>query len=74
MYLISNTICRKNNKDKDKKINALIDLGSEVDAIHLAYARKLGFQARKIDVSAQKIDRSHLDIFEMVIADYSIND
>ena len=41
---------RKNDKDKDKDMRALIDLGSKVNAIHLAYATKLGFHARKIDV------------------------
>ena len=40
--------------------------------MHPAYATKLGFRTRKTDLSAQKIDRSHLDIFGMVIADYSV--
>ena len=60
---------RKNNKDKDKDIRALIDSGSKVNAMHSTYATKLGLRARKIDVGAQKIDRSHLDTFGMVIAD-----
>ena len=37
-----------------------------------AYAMKLGLHARKIDVGAQKIDGSHLDIFGIVIADCSV--
>ena len=64
--------CRKNDKDEDKDVRALIDLGSEVNAIHPAYATKLGLRARKIDVGAQKIDRSYLDTFGMVIADCSV--
>ena len=42
--------------------------------MHLAYATKLGLRAGKIDVGTQKIDRSHLDTFGMVIVDYSVKD
>ena len=35
---------------------------------------KLGLCARKVDVVVQKIDRSHLNTFRMVIADYSVKD
>ena len=35
---------------------------------------KLGFCARKFYMSIQKIDGSHLEIFEIVIANYSIKD
>ena len=62
---------QKNDKDKDKNVRALIDLGSKVNAMHPAYATKLGLHARKINVGAQKINGSHLDTFKMVIADYS---
>ena len=31
---------------------------------------KLGFCIKKIDISMQKIDRSYLDIFRIVIIDY----
>ena len=55
-------------------MRALIDSGSKVNIMHLAYARKLGLNARKIDVGVQKIDRSYLDIFEMVIVDCSVKD
>ena len=40
--------------------------------MHPAYATKLGHCARKIDVGAQKIDRSHLHTFGIVIADCSV--
>ena len=63
---------RKNDEDEDKDVRALIDSGSEVNAMHPAYATKLGLRARKIDVGAQKIDGSHLDTFGMVIADCSV--
>ena len=55
-------------------MRALIDLGSKVNAMHSTYATKLGLRARKIDVGAQKIDGSHLDTFEMVIADCFVKD
>ena len=59
---------RKNAEDKNKDFRALIDSGSEVNAIHLVYATKLGLHAMKIDVVAKKIDGSHLDSFGIVIA------
>ena len=66
--------CQKNDKDKDKDVRALIDSGSKINAMHPAYTTKLGLRTRKIDIGAQKIDRSHLDTFGMVIADCSIKD
>ena len=65
---------QKNDEDEDKDVRALIDLGNEVNAMHLAYAMKLGLRARKIDVGAHKIDGSYLDTFGMVIADCSFKD
>ena len=43
---------RKNDKDKDKDVRALIDSSSEVNAMYSAYDTKLGLRARKIDVGA----------------------
>ena len=60
---------------KDKKvIRALIDFGSKVNAITLAYASKLGFQVQKTDIGAQKIDGSLLWTFGMVIAGFQVED
>ena len=56
------------------KTKALIDSESEINAISPAYAKKLGFQIRKTDVGAQKIDRSSLNTFGMVIAGFQIQD
>ena len=50
----------------------MIDSSSNANAMHSAYATKLGFRVRKIDVGIQKIDRSYLDIFGMVIVDCSV--
>ena len=60
---------------KDKNgIQALLDLGSELNAMNPAYAKKLGLRIRQTDVEAQKIDRSHLDTFGIVIAGFSLQD
>ena len=47
-------------------------MGRKINAMHPTYAKKLGLHTRKIDIGAQKIDGSHLDTFEMVIADCSV--
>ena len=39
-----------------------------------AYATKLGFLDRNINIGAQKINGSYLDTFRMVIADFSVKD
>ena len=57
-------------KDKWKTIQALINSGNKVNAMTLAYVKKLGLWTPKTDVGAQKIDRSSLDTFEMVIAGF----
>ena len=59
----------KNNKDKNKDVRALINLGSKVKVMYPTYATKLGLCTRKIDVGPQKINGSHLDTFEIVITD-----
>ena len=65
---------QKNDKDENKDVRALIDLGSKVNAMHTTYATKLGLHIRKIDIGAQKIDKSHLDTFEIVITDCLVKD
>ena len=39
-----------------------------------AYVERLGLKTRKTNVGAQKIDGSALEIFEMVIADFQVED
>lgn len=53
-------------------MRALIDSGSEVNAMNPTYATKLGLRVRKTDVGAKKIDRSRLDTFRMVIVDFLV--
>ena len=45
---------------KKKEVQALIDSGSEVNAMSLAYTSNLGLKVRHTDVGAQKIDGSIL--------------
>ncbi|MCJ1349417.1 hypothetical protein MMC31_007657 [Peltigera leucophlebia] len=65
--------CHKPKKDTDE-IQALIDSGSEVNAMAPAYAKKLGLRIRKTDVGAQKIDGSALETYGMVIAGFQVQD
>lgn len=53
---------------------ALIDSGSEVNAMHPAYAKKLTLLVRKTDVGAQKIDESRPETFVMAIAGFFVED
>lgn len=56
-------------KDKDN-IKALLDLSSKINAMNLLYTKKLGFQIRQTDIGAQKIDKSYLNMFEIVIVGF----
>lgn len=56
----------------DSKTRALLNNGSKVNAISPAYAEKLCLQVPKTDVSAQKIDGSILETFEMVITSFQV--
>ncbi len=53
-------------------IRALIDSGSEVNAMTPAYATKLGLTTRKTSVGVQKIDGLLLKTYGMVSARFSI--
>ena len=61
-------------KKDTAEVRALIDLGSEVNAMAPAYAKKLGLRVRKTDVGAQKIDGSTLGTYGMVIAGFQVQD
>ena len=61
-------------KDKGKDVLALLNSGSEVNAMTLAHMAHLSLKVIVTDVSAQKIDRSSLAIYGMVIASFQIVD
>ena len=56
------------------EIQDLIDSKSEVNAIAPAYVKKLGLQVRKTNIGAQKIDRSTLKTYDIVIAGFQVQD
>ena len=57
-----------------EQVKALLDSSSKVNAMSLAFARKLGLHIRKTNIKAQKMDNSALEIFGMVIADLEVED
>ena len=59
---------------KKNKVQALIDSGSEVNAMTLGYALKLGLKVCPTNVGAQKIDGFTLKTFEMVLASFQVED
>ena len=59
-------------KDKGKNVLALLDFESEVNAMTPAYAAQLGLKVQKTDICAQKIDRSSLATYGMVIAAFQL--
>ena len=61
-------------RKKSVSMSALLDSGSEVNAIHPTLARKLGLPVRPTDVGRQKVDGTMLDIFGMVVTAFSVTD
>ena len=59
-------------KDKGKNALALLDSGSEVNVITLAYKAHLGLKVRVTDVGVQKIDGSLLATYGIVIATFQV--
>ena len=53
---------------------ALLDSSSEVNAMHPAFAERLGLVVRTTNVGAQKIDGTTLETYEMVVAAFSVTD
>ncbi len=58
-------------KDKTK---ALLDLGSEVNAMSQAFAEQLGLKICRTNVGAQKIDGTILETYRMVVSTFSVSD
>ena len=59
---------------QEEQVRALLNSGSEVNAMNPDYARKLGLKIRRTNIGAQKIDGSALETFGMVIADFQVED
>ena len=62
-------------KDTDKTpVQALIDSGSKVNAIHPFFVKQLCLPIKPTDVGAQKIDGTTLDTHGMIVAAFSVVD
>ena len=59
-------------KDKGKDVLALLDSGSEVNAMTLAYAIYLGLKMRVTNIGLQKINKSSAAIYGIVIAAFQV--
>ncbi len=56
------------------QIEALLDTGSEVNAMSQAFAQQLGLKICKTNVGAQKIEGTTLETYEMVVSIFSVSD
>ena len=59
---------------EEEQVKALLNSGSEVNAMNPNFARKLDLKVWKTNVGAQKIDGSALETFGMVIANFQMED
>ena len=59
---------------QEKQVKALLDNGSEVNAINPDFARKLGLKVWNTNIGAQRIDGFALEIFEIVITEFQFED
>ena len=53
---------------------ALLDSGSEVNAMNPTFAFQLGFRIQKTNIGAQKIDGTILETYGMVVSIFSLLD
>ena len=63
-YIYYQVLFKKNKA----QVQALINLGSEVNATHLIFAKQLGLSIRPTDFGVQKIDNITLNTYEMMLA------
>ena len=61
-------------RKKSVSMSALLDSGSEVNAIHPTLVQKLGLSIRPTDVGTQKVDGTILYTFGMVVIAFSVTD
>lgn len=59
-------------KDKKNKIQALINLSSKVNTIAPRYITKISLKVCHINIGAQKIDGSTIKMFEIVLANFQV--
>lgn len=51
---------------------ALFDSSSEINAIHLNFAKRQGFSIKTIDIRAQKINDTMLNTYKILVAAFSM--
>lgn len=61
-------------KNKENKLQALIDSGNRINAMRLAYISKIDLWVRCTNVRAQKINGSTLKTFGMILANFQVED
>ena len=61
-------------KKNKTPLQAFIDSESEVNVMHISFAKQLGLSSQSTDVRAQKIDGTMLDTNGMVVAAFSVVD
>ena len=59
---------------RKQSVSALFNSGSEVNAIHPAFAKELSLLIRPTDVGVQKIDGTTLDTYEIVVVVFLVKD
>ena len=57
-----------------KSVLTFLDLGSVVNAVHLAFAKELGLSIRPTDIRVQKIDTTTLETYRIVVASLLVED
>ena len=57
-----------------EQVKALLDNSSKINVINPDIVWKLSLKILKTNIGAQKINSSALEIFEMVIADFQVED
>ena len=57
-----------------KSVPALLNLGSKINTVHLAFTKELGLPIRPTDVGVQKIDGTTLDTNRMIVAVFLMKD
>lgn len=57
---------------KKNKMQALIDLGSEVNTMTSTHAAKLGLKVKPTNFAAQKVDDSIFETFGIVLASFKV--
>ena len=55
-------------------LSALLDSGNEVNAMHPAFAERLGLVVQTTNVGAQKIDGTTLETYRMMVVAFSVID